>query len=142
MIDVQIPDAKDLEDDLTQPILGDPLLDHFADGFVSVSLKYYNKNCECFSDWRDKKLLKGFVSLLEKLSERTPEQVRANTNLCHAHKGPPPKKKRFSRPEDLSDDIQFYSLKVTDVARIHGFFVGAVFFLVWLDKGHECLPAH
>jgi hypothetical protein len=68
-----------------------------------------------------------------------PEQVKSNTKLCHSHRGPP-KAKRFTRPDDISEDVLFYGLRVTDKARVHGFFVDSVFFLVWLDRKHECFP--
>ena len=40
----------------------------------------------------------------------------------------------------LSPDITFSELKVTEKARIHGFQVGAAFYLVWLDRNHEIFP--
>ena len=55
------------------------------------------------------------------------------------HRGSP-SAARFKRPEDISEDIDFYEIKVdpSNKARIHGFFVQGVFFLVWLDRGHSC----
>jgi len=52
----------------------------------------------------------------------------------------PPSAARFKRPQDISEDIKFYEIKVdpSNKARIHGFFVQGVFFLVWLDRGHNC----
>lgn len=127
-------DSSKLDEPL---VLDQGLLDHFKDDKLSVSLKYYKKSCECFQVWK-KQELKGFSNLVEKLGNSTISQVKPNTKLCHAHLGRPAKNK-FSRPDDIGEDIQFYSLRVTDKARIHGFFVDPIFFLVWLDRNHECL---
>jgi hypothetical protein len=107
----------------------------FAFG-VSISLKYYNKNCECFSKWK-KDELKGISSLIGKISQLEANKLRSGTRYCSAHKGPS-KRERFQRPDWLSEDIVLYELEVTDKARMHGFFVDSVFFLLWLDREHEC----
>jgi hypothetical protein len=41
----------------------------------------------------------------------------------------------------VSEDIPFYELHVHSKARVHGFFVESVFFLVWLDRNHRAFPA-
>ncbi len=136
IIDPNIPSG---DDELKEPLkIDEGFLVHFSDGKISISLKYYKETCECFSKWQ-KKELKGLTNLIEKLRSRTFEQVRTNTKLCHAHLGEPSKEK-FSRPEEISPEIRFYGLRVTDKARVHGFFFDPVFFLVWLDRKHECFP--
>ena len=116
----------------------DDLTKHFAKGSVSVSLKYYMSSCECFSAWQSRDL-KKFSGTIEKISGYAVDLLHRTKSLCDSHKGPS-KARRFRRPEAISDDIMFWELKVdpSNKARVHGFFVGSVFFLVWLDRNHEC----
>ena len=48
----------------------------------------------------------------------------------------------FRRPNGISEDIQFHELKVdaSNKARIHGFFVGSVFFLGLVGPRTRVLP--
>ncbi|HEY5064328.1 MAG TPA: hypothetical protein VIJ04_05785 [Xanthobacteraceae bacterium] len=119
----------------------DILSRHFNAQSVSISLKYYMKSCECFSEWQNRDL-KKFSSIIEKIGGYTPELLQGTYNLCVAHKGPPAAP-RFRRPDNISEDILFHELKVdsSNKARIHGFFAGSVFFLVWLDRSHACFPS-
>jgi hypothetical protein len=119
----------------------DELAQHFEGQNVSISLKYYIKSCECFSDWQRNEL-KKFSAIIDKISGYTPETLQRTFNLCVAHKSAP-RKDRFRRPQNISEDILFYELKVdaSNKARVHGFFVKSVFFLVWLDRSHECFPS-
>lgn len=119
-----------------KPVVVAPVNKYLGDT-VSISLKYFKKTCECFSVW-EKVELKNFSALLEKLLKQTSSQVKQNTNLCHAHQGKP-NDSRFIRPEELSDDLTFYSLRVNHKSRIHGVFIEPVFFLIWLDREHACL---
>lgn len=124
-----------------EPIkLSDPILSHFGSDSVSISLKYCRTSCECFSAWQ-KNELKKFSATISKISGYSPLQLQSNTNLCGSHKGQP-SQERFCRPDTISDDIRFFEIKVdpSNKARIHGFFVGSVFFLVWLDRKHACFP--
>lgn len=114
------------------------LLNHFDDKNVSVSLKYYKNRCECFSKWKPKEL-KKFSGTLEKINGYTVDQLK-NSPLARAHKGGP-SEARFSLPEDISEDVAFWEIKVDPAKklRVHGFFVQPIFFLVWLDRQHACL---
>lgn len=119
------------------------LAEHFKADTVSISLKYYQKRAECWSDWGNKDL-KGFTKIIELLRQQSANQLRGKgaggTPACKDHKGAP-KGTGFSRPKEISDDIPFYEIYVHEKARIHGFFVDPVFFLVWLDRGHKAFPA-
>ena len=130
------PEIKSDQETEQQIAVDDGCSQHFEGDKVSISLRYYDTSCECFSEWNAKEL-KAFTKLIEKLFERTVAQVTSNTNLCHAHMGKP-KLARFSRPESLSPDLTFYGLDVNGKARIHGFFARSTFFLVWLDRKHDC----
>jgi hypothetical protein len=119
----------------------DVLSQHFEASNVSISLKYYLRSCECFSAWQ-RGDLKKFSAVIDKISGYTPEMLQSTYNLCVAHKGPP-KAARFRRPSNISEDILFHEIKVdaSNKARVHGFFAGTIFFLVWLDRSHECFPS-
>lgn len=105
---------------------------------VSISLLYYQKKPECWSDWRTQEL-KGFSKVIEQLRIQTADQLRgrgsAGSPKCKPHKGEVATS-GFVRP-NISEDISFYEIHVTDKARVHGFFIGPVFFLVWLDRNHR-----
>jgi hypothetical protein len=79
--------------------------------------------------------------VIEKISGYGAELLQSTYALCVAHKGPPGAG-RFQRPGNISEDILFHEIKVdpSNKARIHGFFAGSVFFLVWLDRSHDCFP--
>jgi hypothetical protein len=119
-------------------ISDDDLAGHFVKESVSISLKYYLSSCECFSDWQAREL-KKFTGTIEKISGYDVDQLQRTKSLCDSHKGPP-SYARFRRPDSVSDDVLFYEIKVdpSNKARIHGFFVRGVFFLVWLDRKHQC----
>ena len=107
---------------------------------VSISLKYYRKDSECFSAWQSSEL-KKFSAALEKISGQTAKDLKSYKPLCVKHKGPPAAK-RFSRPDSLSEDLDFYEIKIdaSNKARVHGVFVDSIFFLVWLDRQHAVFP--
>lgn len=107
---------------------------------VSISLKYYRQETECFSQWGAGDL-KKFSSTVGKIKQLTAEKLKGYKPLCEPHKNDPAEK-RFSRPSALSEDLSFFEIKVdpSNAARIHGVFVGSVFFLVWLDKDHAVYP--
>ncbi len=109
---------------------------------VSISLRYYQSKCECFSDWTQQEL-KAFSQIVEKVRDYSKSLLCGKDNLCSPHKGEP-KRARFSLPVGVSPDQNFWEIKVdqSNKLRIHGFFVEEVFFLVWLDRKHECFPYH
>jgi len=111
-----------------------------AEDTVSISLKYYKRSCECWSDWQTKEL-KEFSKTVEKLRKYTIQQLTTHGGPHYdTHKGPP-KGAGFSRPDDVSKDIQFCEIGIGAKSRMHGFIVGTVFFLVWLDRGHKVFPS-
>jgi hypothetical protein len=107
---------------------------------VSISLKYYRQETECFSDWSPGDL-KKFSSVIAKIKQMTGDELRTQSRLCSPHKNLP-KRKRFSRPSDVSQDLSMFEIRVDqhNAARIHGIFAGSVFHLVWLDRQHEVYP--
>lgn len=107
---------------------------------VSVSLKYYRKETECFSDWQPGEL-KKFSAMLEKVAQLPARTLQGYKPLCEPHRREPAEA-RFVRPQRLSEDLSFFELKVdpSNKARVHGVFVGSIFFLVWLDRLHAAYP--
>lgn len=136
----KLPRTNKTDKDVEPVKLSGSIIDHFPNDSVSISLKYYRVTCECFSAWQ-KNELKKFSTTIDKINGYSPQLLQGNPNLCKYHKGPP-SQERFCRPDAISDDIGFFEIKVdpSNKARIHGFFVGSVFFLVWLDREHACFP--
>lgn len=79
--------------------------------------------------------------MIGKVRNYDPIVLRAHASLCAMHKGRPGEG-RFSRPPEVSEDIPLFELKVdpSNKLRVHGFFVQATFFLIWLDREHACFP--
>lgn len=126
---------------LEKPIQTNDISSHLSAGRVSVSLLYFQRSCECFSDWQ-KSELKKFSGTIEKLRSHTVDQLKVKRSLCDIHKNPP-KEARFSIPDTLSPDISLYEIKIdpSNKSRMHGFFVGDVYFLLWLDREHACFKS-
>jgi hypothetical protein len=120
--------------DLEKDKLGSP-----TEG-VSISLKYYREETECFSDWQSGEL-KKFSATIKKVGQLEAAVLKGHKPLCVPHKYDPAEA-RFARPAKLSEDLKFFEIKVdpSNKARIHGVFVGSVFFLVWLDRLHAVYP--
>ena len=117
------------------PDAGDP------DEGVSISLKHYRREAECFSDWSGPEL-KKFALTIGKLGQLPVAQLRGHKALCAPHRYDAAAA-RFSWPDALSRDLALYEIKVdpSNKARIHGVFKGAVFFLIWLDRHHAVFPS-
>lgn len=101
-----------------------------ADTKIGVNLRYFQKSHECFSTWV-KDDLKAFSGWVEKMAARTEAQITSTTLTCHAHVG-----KTKAPPAGVSPDVKMYGLDVGAKARVHGFFLGSQFYLVWLDRTH------
>ncbi|MEM7058627.1 MAG: hypothetical protein AAF557_13630 [Pseudomonadota bacterium] len=106
---------------------------HTQDDKAGVSMRYYQKKHECLSSWT-KREVKAFSNWVEKMCARSEPHITSTTKTCHAHKG-----ETKPLPDEISPDVTVYSLDVTDKARVHGFFAGGQFFLVWLDREHKIL---
>ncbi len=107
---------------------------------VSISLKFYRSETECFSEWRPDDL-KKFSGTIAKIKQMSVNDLRFASRLCSPHRGDP-KAERFARPAGLSPDLSMFEIRVDrgNAARIHGVFIGSVFHLVWLDRYHEVFP--
>lgn len=112
-----------------------------SDETVSVSLKYYRPETECFSSWSHSEL-KKFSATLEKMRNMTARNLQNHLSLCSQHKTER-SKGRYVRPKEMSNDLRMYEIRVDqhNKARIHGVFQGSVFHLVWLDRAHMVFPS-
>ena len=109
---------------------------HFSGDKVSISLRYYHRKSECWSEWREREL-KDLSAIIDKLRHLTPTQLKQGGGpYFTSHKGPA-KGAGFKRPDDLSEDIPFFEIGLNKKSRIHGFILGSVFFLVWLDRDRK-----
>ncbi len=107
-------------------------LDVVSDGCVNVCMKYFQRQFECLSHWQ-KAELQALSAWVEKMSKRTPTQVKSTTKTCHRHEGG----RKRPLPLGLSPDNDVYGLDVGTKQRVHGVFSGDNFFLVWLDREHR-----
>lgn|GEM_PF-2135195 len=107
---------------------------------VSLSLKYYRPETECFSAWSHADL-KRFTSTVAKMRSMSVGMLRNHLALCERHRHKP-KFDRFSRPDGLSKELTMFEIRVdgNNLARMHGVFIGSVFHLVWLDHKHQVFP--
>jgi hypothetical protein len=105
-------------------------------GGVSISLRHYRQETECFSAWSDSDL-KKFGATVAKLKGYSGDELR-RSGLCCRHKSDPDEA-RFRRPEGISPDAPMFEIRVdvANLARIHGVFERNVFHLVWLDCKHR-----
>ena len=107
-----------------------------------LALKYYQSEHECFSEWSADEL-RAFSEFSRKLSQQTWQDIfRSGGSIGkktglgytqHKNKSKLPKCDVIGK---ISDEIDFFELRVTRKARAHGFRSKSTFFLVWLDRNH------
>jgi hypothetical protein len=102
---------------------------------LHISLKYFDGSYECFSEWQRGEL-KAFTNFIDKLREHNWERVRRTPGFGYTEHNRQhlPRKRILTL---ISPDTTLFELRVTQKARVHGFKVQSVFFLVWLDRNHE-----
>jgi hypothetical protein len=122
------------------------LVGNKADESAYVSLKYYNPDYQCFSDWSavELKSLSSFCTKIRNIKwsdiYRTGGKPGDKVGFGYTvHKD------RNNLPEHpeldkLSEDLTWFELRVNQSARVHGFRAKDAFFLVFLDVGHKIYP--
>lgn len=108
-----------------------------------VSLRYFDPSFECLSEWTTDEL-KAFSGLIETIRFMTWNDIYKTAGklgnktgvgyTVHKDVSRLPTSKRL---EKLSPDLTFFELRVSGKARVHGFRMKSVFFLVWLDRNHK-----
>ena len=73
--EAEIVPSGDFEPDGEAVVVGKELAAHFKGQNVSISLQYYQKKPECWSDWVVKDL-KGFTKVIELLRQQSGPQLR------------------------------------------------------------------
>jgi len=105
---------------------------------VYISLKYFDGSYECFSEWQSRDL-KTFTKFIDKLREHTWEDVKKSDGFRYTelNRAELPKKRILTI---ISPETTIFELRVNQKARVHGFKVQSVFFLIWLDRNHKINP--
>ncbi|WP_339145463.1 MULTISPECIES: hypothetical protein [unclassified Sutcliffiella] len=107
-----------------------------------VALKYFDNQHQCLSEW-SKEELKAFSDFCRKVNQLTWTDIyrsggKTGKNglgyTVHTNRDKLPAGNIFKQ---ISEDITFFELRVSQKARVHGFRAKSTFFLVWLDKDHE-----
>nr|WP_199314483.1 MULTISPECIES: hypothetical protein [unclassified Desertifilum] len=114
---------------------------------ISFSFKYYQENHPKFSCAA--KEIVYCLTLLERLknlSSLTPQELlinRSSSLRCHPIRWEETSENGFGLPneEQLVDTPYQFSLSSNEYGRVHGFFIGEVFYIVWLDPDHLLYPA-
>ena len=106
-----------------------------------IALKYFNGKHECFSEWQADEL-KAFTELQSKLAQMTWSQIHRSsgknnkTGIAYTRVSSEDVPE-FAEKNLLSKDITFSEMRVTKKARLFGFRVKSVFYVVALDRGHK-----
>ena len=112
-----------------------------------VVLKYFQESWECFSEW-EREDLKLFSNFLRTFSSHTWDSVYKSGgkgenkgSLGYTQYNVKDMKKGSSHLKKvsqlISEDLNFFELRVSDKIRLHGFQSQSAFFLVLLDKSHR-----
>jgi hypothetical protein len=105
---------------------------------LSINFKYWNSSSECLSEWQ-KNDLKSLRKTFDKVQGYTVAELRVDGGLSYKpHHGKVAH--GFSRPNSLSKDLTLYEIRAGGKSRIHGFVDKGMFFIVWLDRGHNVFP--
>jgi hypothetical protein len=109
-----------------------------------VALKYYRPEHQCLSEWTTDEL-KAFSAFCRKLAQMTWQQIvetggKRKTGVAWTQISPD-QLPNTDFMESISEDLSWIELRVTQEARVFGFRAGQAFFLVFLDRTHDIIPA-
>jgi hypothetical protein len=109
-----------------------------------VALKYYRPEHQCLSEWTPDEL-RALSAFCRNLAQMTWQQIVETGGRRKAGLGWTPVNRGHLPGTDflhsISEDISWMELRVTQVARVFGFRAGHAFFLVFLDRTHDIIPA-
>lgn len=114
---------------------------------ISFSFKYYQNDHSKFSC--NEKAAIYWLTLIDRLkalsglSNQELLMNRSRTLRCHPIKWENTSENGFGLPneEQLVDTPYQFSLSSNEHGRVHGFLIGEVFYVVWLDPRHLLYPA-
>jgi hypothetical protein len=108
-----------------------------------VSFKYYDSKYQCIAEWNTSEL-KAFTGFINKVNEsdwpmimKSGGSAGTKTGLGFTKHKDESKHPSSLIRDKISEDINFFELRVTKKARVHGFRSLNTFFLVWLDRNHK-----
>jgi hypothetical protein len=104
--------------------------------YIRVEQRYCLSECE-------KAELRGVVDCLRLASGKTLMQLLAQGGKPGHKSGlaftryPDHQITKVSRPQQISPDVRFSSVRAGDGFRIYGFLIEHVFYVMWFDRNHE-----
>ncbi len=108
-----------------------------------VALKYFDPSYQCFSCWKSEEL-SAFSKFISNINQQSWQSIVASggkighkTGLGYTQHKDRNKLPNHKIVDSISEDINFFELRISEKARVHGFRVKSTFFLVWLDRNHE-----
>jgi hypothetical protein len=114
---------------------------------LSFSMKYFENTHDTFNiEGQDISYLGAFLVRLRAISSLTSLELRSDGSKalrCH-----PIEWSKTSQPhgfglpgeEQLVEKPYQFSISTNKHGRVHGFFIGEVFYVVWLDPNHKLYP--
>ncbi len=108
---------------------------------VFVSIRFLQHTHQCFSDWTNQEM-KVFWGFIDKVHEYTWTLIYASggkidkSGLAYT----PLKIDQYPKSvfrDNLDPEITLFELRASEEIRIHGFRNRSVFYICWLDRGHE-----
>lgn len=109
---------------------------------ISFSLKYLsNSNNKFICTAQDAQY---FLKLLERLKALCQMKSmdllasRSSALRCHPINWPETTESGFGIPKGVGDDVAVqFEISMNSHGRVHGFFIGEIFYVVWLDPFHR-----
>ena len=114
---------------------------------IAFSYKYLQEYHSKFSiRQRDIQYLIALLSRLRDLSSLSVQELKGNSSKtlrCHSIDWKDTSENNFGIPneEQLVDVPYQFSISANEHGRVHGFFIGQVFYIVWLDPEHKLYPS-
>ena len=108
---------------------------------VLVSVQYVQDNFECLFDWDKGQMVDfwNFIRDIHKVSWQDLKHQAGDTGFGYTIL-PSNKYPSSGVRNELSQDINFFELRVNQKARVHGFRVNTTFYMCWLDRNHKICP--
>lgn len=107
---------------------------------VSVSLQFWHSGSQCLSVWNQSEL-KKLRKTIDKIQTLTAAGIRTDAGLQFKMHSGPPIGSGFGRTSSMPKDFSLCEVRVDLKSRLHGVLASNVFFLVWLDRGHDVFPS-
>jgi hypothetical protein len=107
-----------------------------------LQLKFFDSKHQCFSEWTTDEL-KLFTAFIDKIQKSNWNEIfKSGSGTNKSGFGFTKCKDTSLLPnqeivKSLSQDVNFFELRVSQKARVHGFRVKSAFCIVWLDRNHE-----